>query len=612
MSNGIFIAIFAQIFLGISIVIDKYILHAKEGRKPISYVFWIGALNVFGGALLFFKFQTPSLMLIGISALAGFVFLLSLLFYYKAIYEGAVSEAAPVIGGLAPVATYYLESLIGFSEINIVEKLAFGILVFSGFLFLASQKINFKKVLPWALLAAIFTALATILEKIVFSETNFSTGFGMMKLFSFVAAMLILLIPKVRKQIFSDSKGTSQRHGVYYFGNRILAACGSFLIFYSISLENRPALIEAVAGLRYAIIFVLAYILWKLDYRELKDKFTGWTFTLKIVATIFIVVGLGILALQRYYSLTPYPEQKLTSWGITFSTKMAESFGVDSKAALATIISDLQPKAVRIATYWDEIEKAENEYDFSKIDWQMNMLRDSNTPTILAYGQKTPRWPECHIPGWLKDKSTEQKNSELLKYVAVMTERYKDYPNLKYLQVENEPFLIFGECPSPDDELISNEIRIAKQADSVHPILGTDGGEFGDWYRIAKRADVFGTTLYRKVNTDLFGRITYPITPEFYPLKADVVKFFTGKPDQKFIVAELGLEPWTKKQIYEISVDEQVELLPLQEFEANIEYAKQTKFDEFYMWGAEWWYWLKTTKNFPHYWDIAKKVMAQE
>jgi len=610
MNNGILIAILAQLFLGVSIVVDKYILHSKEGRKPISYVFWIGILNVFGAALLFYKFQAPSLMLVGISALAGFIFLLSLLFYYKAIYEGAVSEAAPVIGGLAPIVTYYLESLIGFSEINVAEKLAFGILVFSGFLFLASQKVNFKKVLPWAVLASLFTGLAIILEKMVFSETNFSTGFGMMKSFSFVAALLLLSVPKIRKQIFADSKGTSSRHGIQYFGNRILAAAGSFLIFYSISLEDRPAVVEAIAGLRYAIIFVFAYILWKLDYKELKDKFSGWTFTLKIIATIFIVVGLGILALQRYYSLAPYPERDKTSWGVTFSTKMAENFSLDSAVALKDIIEGLQPETIRIATYWDEIHRAENEYDFSKVDWQMNMLRDYNVPTILAYGQKTPRWPECHIPSWLKEKSVEEKNEALLMYVAVMTERYKDYSNLKYLQVENEPFLLFGVCPSPDANLVDEEIRIAKQIDPIHPILGTDGGEFGDWYRIAKRTDVFGTTLYRKVNTDLFGRITYPITPEFYPLKADLVKFFTRKPDQKFIVAELGLEPWTKKQIYEISVAEQVALFSPEEFKGNIEYARQTKFTEFYLWGVEWWYWLKTTKNFPDYWDIAKGVMA--
>ena len=612
MSNGIFIAIFAQVLLGVSLVVDKYILHVKEGRKPISYVFWIGILNVFGGLLLFYKFQTPSLMLLGLSALAGFVFLLALLFYYKAIFSGAVSESAPVIGGLAPIATYYLESLIGFSEINIAEKIAFGILVFAGFLFLSSQKINFKKVLPWALLAAVFTAVASVLEKIVFSEINFTTGYGMMKLFTFVGALLFLLVPKIKKQILGDSRNNTARHNLQYFGNRIAAAVGSFLLFYAISLESSPALIEAAAGLRYAVIFILAYILFRFNYKELKERFTGWTFIIKIIATLLIVIGLGVLALQRYYSLAPFPEKSATSWGLTFSTKMAENFSLDSKVALKDIIDGLEPKVVRIATYWDEIQISSTEYDFSKVDWQMNMLRDSNVPTILTYGQKTPRWPECHIPSWLEDKPTKEINAELIKYVSVMTERYKDYSNLKYLQVENEPFLIFGVCPSPSADLLDDELKAVRQIDSIHPILGTDGGEFGDWYRIAKRADIFGTTLYRKVNTDLFGRITYPLTPEFYPLKADIVKFFTGKPDQKFIVAELGLEPWTKKQIYEISVDEQVALFSPEEFKGNIEYARQTKFDEFYLWGVEWWYWLKTTKDFPDYWDIAKTAMAGE
>lgn len=612
MINGIYIAIIAQVFLGISIVIDKYILHAKEGRKPISYVFWIGVLNIFGGFLLLYKFQAPSLMLVSLSALAGLIFLLALLFYYKAIYAGAVSESAPVIGGLAPIATYYLESLIGFSEIDLVQKVAFGILVFSGFLFLSAEKMNFKKVLPWAILASIFTAFAVVLEKLVFSETNFSTGFGMMKLFTFLSALGLLLIPKVKAQIFSDSKDTSTKHGVQYFANRILAASGSFLIFYAISVENRPALIEAVAGLRYAVIFVFAYILYKYNHKHLKDKFAGWAFTIKIIATLLIITGLGILSIQHYYLAKPFPAKEHTSWGVTFSTKMAENFSLDSKIALKEIVDELRPEVVRIATYWDEIQLSPTEYDFSKVDWQMDMLRDSHVPTILAYGRKTPRWPECHVPTWLKDKPTEEINTELVKYVAIVTERYKDYSNLKYLQVENEPFLIFGVCPPPDANLVDRELEAVRQVGSGHLMLGTDGGEFGDWYRIAKRTDVFGTTLYRKVNTDLFGRITYPIVPEFYPLKADIVRFLTGKPDQKFIVVELGLEPWTKKQIYEISVEEQVALFPLEEFKENIEYARQTKFTEFYLWGVEWWYWLKTTKNFPDYWDIAKGVMDRQ
>jgi hypothetical protein len=61
-----------------------------------------------------------------------------------------------------------------------------------------------------------------------------------------------------------------------YFGRFCspLACLGSFIIFYAISLM-RPALVDAITGLRYVIIFAVSYGLTVLRPRLLREDFSG-------------------------------------------------------------------------------------------------------------------------------------------------------------------------------------------------------------------------------------------------------------------------------------------------------------------------------------------------
>ena len=154
---------------------------------------------------------------------------------------------------------------------------------------------------------------------------------------------------------------------------------------------------------------------------------------------------------------------------------------------------------------------------------------------------------------------------------------------------------------------MDKEIIAVRESDPARKIYLTDGGEFGDWYRTAKRADVFGPTLYRKVHTTLFGYITWPITPELYPLRRDITRALVDKPNQEFVISELGLEPWMVKQIYEVDIPTQLSFFDLNDFKNNIAYARRTGFTSFYTWGAEWWYWLKN-QNHPEFWKEAKAL----
>ena len=53
--------------------------------------------------------------------------------------------------------------------------------------------------------------------------------------------------------------------------------------------------------------------------------------------------------------------------------------------------------------------------------------------------------------------------------------------------------------------------------------------------------------------------------------------------------------------------EEQLKSFELDFFKDTIEYAKLTGFDEYYLWGAEWWYYMKVNER-PEFWEEAKKL----
>ena len=181
-------------------------------------------------------------------------------------------------------------------------------------------------------------------------------------------------------------------------------------------------------------------------------------------------------------------------------------------------------------------------------------------------------------------------------------------------QVENEPFLNFGECRRRTVEEMQSEIAVVKAIDS-RLVLITDGGELGLWKPAANLGDVFGTTMYRRVYPKIigpiFGLIDYPITPNYFRLKETVIRQFTNKPDQQYIVIELQGEPWSPKYLNITPIDWQLKNFSPQYFSETIDFAKATGFETYYLWGAEWWYWMKEEQGHSEYWDIARELFTQ-
>lgn len=326
---------------------------------------------------------------------------------------------------------------------------------------------------------------------------------------------------------------------------------------------------------------------------------------------INILIGIFGCILFVFAILIRRPSQTSSNikWGVAFSRRFAQDMGLDWRESYIAMLDDLGVKYIRLPIYWEDIEPKEREFNFGDYDWMINEAEKREVKLILAIGRKTPRWPECHVPGWAGSLAEADQQQKVLNMLPKIIERYKNSPSLYLWQVENEFFLDFGICPKKDKNFLDREIALVGKLDPAHKILTTDSGELSIWVRAAKRGDVFGTTMYRTLWHKYTGYLTYPLGPRFFWFKANIVRlFFPGKP---IIVSELQAEPWGTKSIVDMTIDEQFITLSPQHFDENIEYARKVGFSEIYLWGAEWWYWMKTKKDHPEFWEKAKRLMEE-
>jgi hypothetical protein len=138
-------------------------------------------------------------------------------------------------------------------------------------------------------------------------------------------------------------------------------------------------------------------------------------------------------------------------------------------------------------------------------------------------------------------------------------------------------------------------------------VIVSDSGELSFWIQVGRIGDIASTTMYRKVWFHEIGRyVEYPLPPVFYGRKAQIIKTLF---DKEVIVGELQAEPWgPEKLLYDTTVEEQDAAFDLAQFRKNIAFAKQTGLKEFYLWGAEWWYWRMKGVGDSDFWDEAHKL----
>lgn len=332
----------------------------------------------------------------------------------------------------------------------------------------------------------------------------------------------------------------------------------------------------------------------------------------KMIKVLFLIFIVLFLIFVYYFFIAKAKKQEKITWGVNFSRMHSGNLKLDWKKNYLAILEDLGVKNIKLITNWNFIEDKKDKYYFDDVDWQIGQAKKYGAKLIYVVGMKTGRWPECHLPDWAKHLSKQEQQVQILEYIREVVLRYKSQESIIAWQAENEPLFRFGICPWYDKNFLKKEVELIKSIDQTRPVIISDSGEQSLWIEAAKIGDIVGTTMYRTVwvhITDKYGfYFTFPLPPVSYWTKAWFINKFFGK---MVINVEIQAEPWVYDVFGDIPLREQEKTMNLDQFRKNIIYAKQTGFDQFYLWGAEWWYWMKETQNRPEIWEETKKLFSE-
>lgn len=320
---------------------------------------------------------------------------------------------------------------------------------------------------------------------------------------------------------------------------------------------------------------------------------------------LFTILLLVLLLLAH----KPVPES--ITYGMSFNTPYARELGLDWQETYDAILDDLGVRHLRLAAHWPMVEPVQNIYNFAELDYQIERAEEVGAEVVLGVGRRLPRWPECHTPDWVDTMTRAERQQAQMRYMEAVVNRYKDSPAVHLWQVENEPFLsvfAFEHCGELDVEFLDREIELVRKLDPTRPILVTDSGNLGTWYGAYTRGDEFGTSVYVHFWNPELGQFRTWLPPWFYRVKDNVMGVLFG--DQPTHLIELSAEPWLLEPIVDVPLEVQFTRMNLEKFEDILEYAKKTRYQKQYLWGAEWWYWLYLQDK-PEMWNRGKQLFPE-
>ncbi|MEK7627710.1 MAG: DMT family transporter [Patescibacteria group bacterium] len=286
-------------------IIDKLILKHTI-FKPASYAFFTGIFSIFTVGFIipiswviksFGVFDVPDLPLMFFDFFIGIILFFAIFSLFSAFYRAEASRVATFIGSLTPIFT------LGLSFFILGEKLpknyiwAFVFLILGNFVIaFGGRSFRIGGALFYALLSAFLWALFFILIKKVFGMQSFTTTLFWMELGLVIGALLFLLKPAARKEIFKSGVAipAQKSHIALFVFNKLLARVSSFLIMFAVSLGN-VTMVNALESVKYVFIFLIAILFSAIFPKILKEELSFSIILQKALA--IILIGAGIFAL---------------------------------------------------------------------------------------------------------------------------------------------------------------------------------------------------------------------------------------------------------------------------------------------------------------------------
>ncbi len=315
------VALFAYFLNAGVYVADKFLL-SKKVHSSIAYAFFVGIWSVGNAVLLFADPWIPDLHQLGVDLAAGLLFLVTLVFWYKALHQSEATRVVPIVGALVPVFSLILGAMYLDEALDEKEFISFVILIAGGALISVKEtkfyrlkafyaKIRYffgslfgeipaearptERLIVNSTISAFFFASFYILMKYIYTTQPFIGAFVWSRFGSFLGCILILLVPSWCGSI-NEFKHTAKKpkNILFFLSVRLFAALAFILLNYAISLGN-VALVNALQGVQFLFLIIIVFFLSSRFPHILKEEAGRGVILQKILGVALVSLGLWVL-----------------------------------------------------------------------------------------------------------------------------------------------------------------------------------------------------------------------------------------------------------------------------------------------------------------------------
>lgn len=294
--SWIFWATIGYFFNSIASVVDKSLLGRKQLDNPAVYTFAISCLGLLSLLLIPFGWQNPNTIGWIWGLLSGTCFTAALWTMFTVLKAGEASRVPAYIGSLNPIFVFLASFLLIGERLEPWHLSAFFVLVLGGFMMVGGPGGLNRRSLVLATASSILFGLAFVFIKLSFMEVTFVTGLVVTRIGGFISSLLLLLIPGTLNSFGHMVGKTTGGLKFSFIAGQASGAVSGVLNSYAVSLAASVTLVEALQGMQYVFILIMALVLSHKWPQVLREEFSRETLVRKILGTILIAGGLWWLS----------------------------------------------------------------------------------------------------------------------------------------------------------------------------------------------------------------------------------------------------------------------------------------------------------------------------
>lgn len=291
MNNWFYFALLSPAIFAIVNLIDDNLLRGLYKTPFFGSIIsgFFGLLPLLG--LFFFPFHIPSPFVVFLAILGGFLNVMYYMYYFKAL---AIEVPSVVIAlfGFSPAITPFLAYFILGETLSLNEYLGFTIVLASSF---ALSVVNiyhfqFSKAFIYILFASSIYAVIAILQKLVYDQTDFFSGYVFFSIGLGIGALFLSLFFKDGRAFYGKFRKIFKKWIGILFLVELIGIAAELTNNYAIS-KGSVSLVKVIEGTQpmYVLLFaILLHPFFPKFFREAAKK----NKLKKLIFMLIILVGL--------------------------------------------------------------------------------------------------------------------------------------------------------------------------------------------------------------------------------------------------------------------------------------------------------------------------------